>query len=481
MIAPAFQHAARFFVDRFLNTAAEGVVLTGLVWGALRLIRRQNSGTRFASWFCALLAIVALPLFADSGLVGLHLHAFSTPNLSGRFVVSSSIASWLFVAWAVGAGFFLLRLGLGLWHVRQCRRVCTKLDLTSLDSEIAAIARDFDSHRRVELCVSSTATVPAAVGFFQPAIIIPAWLLPQLSAEEMKLILLHEIAHLRRWDDWTNLIQKFVRAIFFFHPAVWWIERRLTLEREMACDDMVLAETASPRAYAASLISFAEKLQDSRALVLAQALVGRLRQMSPRLAQILDENRPRHDGLRRPLLVWSAAMFVLVLVVTPCIPRIVTFQDRQLQAAQQGHATRPTSDAVELPLGARVIPAVAEHDFSSPLAARAKAVPAALHPRALQPRPVAIRQHAKTAAQPLVVMHPFAMPAFVLPPFVLQSNVPEPGAPLQGTVVILRSARYQISESDQTSQPAGWTLCIWHVEEQNANGWVESTIVVSSI
>ncbi len=474
MIAPALQNSAMFFVDRFLNTAAEGVVLTGLVWGALRLIRRQNSGTRFAIWFCALLAIVALPLFADSGLIGLHLHAFSPPNLSGKFVVSSSIASWLFVAWAVAAGFFLLRLGLGLWHVRQCRRACTELDLTSLDSEIAAIARDFDSHRRVELCVSSTATVPAAVGFFRPAIIIPAWLLPQLSAEEMKLILLHEIAHLRRWDDWTNLIQKFVRAIFFFHPAVWWIERRLTLEREMACDDMVLAETASPRAYAASLISFAEKLQDSRALALAQALVGRLRQMSPRLAQILDEKRPRHDGLRRPLLVWSAAMFVLVLAVTPCMPRIVTFQTEPPQALQRA------GDGMELPAGARVIPAVAERTFGSSLAARAKTVAVALHPRALKPHPVAIRQQAKTAAQPLVVMHAFAMPAFVLPPFVLQSNVPEPNAPLQ-TVVILRSARYEIPERDQTSQPAGWTLCIWHVEETNANGWVESTIVVSSI
>src|SRR5208282_4759507 len=106
------------------------------------------------------------------------------------------------------------------------------------------------------------------------------WLLPQLSAEEIRIILLHEFAHLRRWDDWTNLVQKIVKAIFFFHPAVWWIENRLTIEREMACDDAVVAQTSSPRAYASSLISFAEKLHSARTLALAQFLVSRMRQMS---------------------------------------------------------------------------------------------------------------------------------------------------------------------------------------------------------
>jgi beta-lactamase regulating signal transducer with metallopeptidase domain len=74
---------------------------------------------------------------------------------------------------------------------------------------------------------------------------------------------LHELAHLRRYDDWTNLAQKLVKALFFFHPAVWWIEKQVSLEREMACDDAVLAETASPRAYAECLAHLAEKTASS--------------------------------------------------------------------------------------------------------------------------------------------------------------------------------------------------------------------------
>ncbi len=260
---PDLQSLAQVFTGRLLNTAAEGIVLVGLVWVLLRLIGRQNSGTRFVIWFSALLAIVTLPFLPGSGFGAAHSQTLPRANLHGGIILSISWASYLFAAWCVGAGLLLLRLGVGLWRVRQIRRKCSEVDLASLDPAIAGILRDFESLRQVKLCVSSGVAVPAAIGFFRPAIVFPAWLFAHLSPEEIKVILLHELAHFRRWDDWTNLAQKVVKAVFFFHPAVWWIESRLTLEREMACDDMVLAQTASPRAYASSLISFAEKLQNA--------------------------------------------------------------------------------------------------------------------------------------------------------------------------------------------------------------------------
>ena len=113
----------------------------------------------------------------------------------------------------------------------------------------------------------------------------------ELSADELNQIVLHELAHLRRRDDWTNLAQKMVKALFFFHPAVWWIEQKMSLEREMACDDAVMAETASPRAYAECLAHLAEKTLIQRGVALAQAALGRIRQTSLRVAQILDGNR----------------------------------------------------------------------------------------------------------------------------------------------------------------------------------------------
>jgi hypothetical protein len=137
--------------------------------------------------------------------------------------------------------------------------------------------------------------------------------------------LLHEYAHLRRGDDWTNLIQKIVRALFFFHPAVWWIENRLSVEREMACDDAVLAETANPHGYATCLISLLEKNLAHRGLAMAQAAVHRAREASLRLAQILSKNRPAATKIWTPAVGIVGIFSAICLAALPHAPQLVAF------------------------------------------------------------------------------------------------------------------------------------------------------------
>src|SRR5581483_3874425 len=204
--------------------------------------------------------------------------------------LSSSWAVNLFLAWATIATFLLLRLGISLWHVAKLRRQCTEVDL-EWQPEFLDWLQKFPHRGQIRILLSEAVRLPAAIGFFRPAIVLPSWTLRELSADELKVIVLHELAHLRRWDDWTNLAQKLVKALFFFHPAVWWIDSRLALEREVACDDMVLAHTQNAAGYASSLISLAEraisdKSRGGRALLLAQTVLGRVRELSQRLAQI---------------------------------------------------------------------------------------------------------------------------------------------------------------------------------------------------
>ncbi len=161
-------------------------------------------------------------------------------------------------------GVAVTRLAIGLWHVRQLRRSCTAVAAADLDPIVRKTVEALQSSgslgsKTVTIATSEEVRVPAAIGFRKKTIVLPAWALRELPPEDLNVILLHEFAHLRRGDDWTNLIQKIVRAIFFFHPAVWWIESRLSMEREMACDDAVLAETSNPRGYASCLVSLLEK------------------------------------------------------------------------------------------------------------------------------------------------------------------------------------------------------------------------------
>ncbi len=305
-------------VARMLNTLLEGLGLAALVWLGLRFSKPLNSGTRFAVWFFTLIAIVALP-FIGFGSV----NSFSASSVQPKFVLPESLAIYLFVAWGVIASALLLRLAISLAHVWRLRSEASELKVGELDPIVCDIFAE--SSRQVRVLVSGRMRVPAAIGFLRPAIIVPTWALRDLPTDELRSILLHELAHLRRWDDWTNLAQKVLKALFFFHPAVWWIESRLSLEREMACDDRVLAETSSPRAYATSLLSLAERVGLSRTIALAQAALGRARHTSVRIAQILDSKRPKGTRIWKPALGFGVAITAVAFVAVPYAPDLVAF------------------------------------------------------------------------------------------------------------------------------------------------------------
>ena len=457
MNAAGLQTVVQVFTERMLNSAAVGMILACVVWTLLRLVRRQNSGTRFVVWFMALLAIVALPFFAGSGSGASHSLLTTHTNLHSEIIFPGSWSIVLFGVWAIGAGMLLLRLSVGLWHVYRLRVNCREVIFTNLDPAIAGVFRDFAARCRTKLCVSKQVTAPAAIGFLRPAIVFPAWLLPQLSAAEIQVILLHEHAHLRRWDQWFNLAQKIMTALFFFHPAVWWIDNRLTLEREMACDDIVLAQTASPKDYASFLISFAEKLQNARGLALAQALVSRMHQMSARVGQILDAKRPDQTKLWKPLLGVSAGLLTVVFGVAPYAPRLVAFQNlpsfNQFRPHQsKKNEAQPAAIGVTQGLSPAVSASTAQGIFFE---LRPTAALAAFNPRAVE---VPSRFHATPQAKP-VVMSAKATPRKF---------------PSLETFVILQTTEYDSSGSGV------WTLSLWRVEGGKlAERQLESAIVLS--
>lgn len=323
MISAFNLHAlVQISAERLLNSLAEGLAIALFAWILLRLIGRRNSGTRFAVWFCALLAIAVSPFIEMGSAQGALLH----PS-TAAITMPRAWAVYLFGAWAAFALLGLFRVAAGLWHLRVIRRNCSVLDAQELDPVLRQTLAAFRSIRRVELCVSEELRVPTAIGFLKPAVVLPEWALRELSAEELNTVFLHELAHLRRWDDWTNLAQKILRALFFFQPAVWWVENRLALEREMACDDMVLAQTSNPRAYAACLVSLAERNLLRRGVALAQAAVGRMRQTSQRILRILDA-RALHA-----VQVWKPAPWVVAGFSIACLassahaPKLVAFGD----------------------------------------------------------------------------------------------------------------------------------------------------------
>ena len=312
---------ARMSAESMLNCMLEGIAIGLFAWILLRVVGRRNSSTRFAVWFFALLAIAALPI------LGVAASSARAGSAGSAITVPGSWALVIFLVWALIAGVALLRVGIGLWQLRKLRRGCSVIDSATLDRALSTTLQAFQPIRHVTLCQSDRLRVPTAIGFLKPVVVIPTWALHELSTAELNSILIHELAHLRRWDDWTNLAQQVLKALLFFHPAVWWIENKLALEREMACDDAVLAETANPKGYAKCLISVAEKSFMRRGLALAQAAVNRVRQTSLRVSQILDVNRSSATHVWKPALYSVAAFFIACLLSLSHAPELVAFKD----------------------------------------------------------------------------------------------------------------------------------------------------------
>jgi hypothetical protein len=201
--------------------------------------------------------------------------------------------------------------------------------------------------------------------------------------------------------------------LFFFHPAVWWIEKQVSLEREMACDDAVLAETASPRAYAECLAHLAEKTLVQRSLgqrsfversvALAQAALGRVRQTSLRVAQILDENRPAGGGRSwKPAVLLVGAFAIASVLSISRAPRLIAFHDSD--------ASRSAASTIAV-LSPNVASATPGAPFLAPpvrakwVATPAKAITLTTHRRPITPERTAVPQSGTNPQSAVSMVH----------------------------------------------------------------------------
>jgi len=412
---PSLQSFSSVAFERLLYCLAEGSILTLAVAAGLRFIPQKSSRTKFVIWFSAMLATALLPLL-DLKLSG---KAGGMVSAQAVITIPFTVALYISLAWLALACFGLLRVGIAVWQLRTLRKNCLELADENLAPEVQGLVAEFRKQRPVSILVSQRVQVPTAVGFFKSSVILPAWMMEEASAEELKHVILHELAHLRRRDDWTNLVQKVVKAVLFFHPGIWWMERELSLQREMACDDKVLEHTDSPRTYAECLARVAEKSFMRRQIALAQAAVSRIRQLSVRVGRILDPKRTVSTQRWKPAVPGVIVLAVISGVSVSCAPDLVRVgsETTTLAAATKVHATSPVhmanASAQDSSRAAEVRAWPAEMKTSSVEGSTAKSlyVPARhlQHGRAI-PAPKTTQVKATHVTAPPVIMAEYAQP-----------------------------------------------------------------------
>jgi beta-lactamase regulating signal transducer with metallopeptidase domain len=246
-------------------------------------------------------------------------------NRQASFNLPHWISLSLVAAWILLAG---IHGGLMLGRISEVRRAKTtssvpSLGLQNLFDKLRAL---LVARRHVQLRISNTHHTAVLLGFAHPVVLLPSEMDADVNEGEVELVLRHELAHVVRHDDWYNLAQQFVQCALFFHPAVWWIGARLSLEREIACDDSVLEGNQRPRAYALALANAAGRIQHRRHL-LAPGVSNNNSQLQQRITMILNTHRDRSPRLaRRRLGYFTTAAALLAALAISAGPRLVLAQ-----------------------------------------------------------------------------------------------------------------------------------------------------------
>jgi len=149
--------------------------------------------------------------------------------------------------YCIGVAVMLLRLARGIWGGHRLRRSATIIEDKTLIALTAEQARRIGLRFTPLLGWCNRISVPVVVGIVKPMILLPATLASGLSADQLQVLLTHELAHVRRYDLLVNMSQQVIQALLFFHPVVWWVNRRISIERENCADDAVLAAGWQPR------------------------------------------------------------------------------------------------------------------------------------------------------------------------------------------------------------------------------------------
>lgn len=346
-----------------LTWLVHGLAIALVTRFALRALPGVSAATRYAVWWAALVLVLLLPVvrgIAAGSEPGVHLSAApvaSSVSVQGDAGGPTGVgarageAAALVVAPApsgLSQSFSLppislprvpdwfLSIVLGLWlgsvmvgfaqlaysvqAVRRLKTSCRRM-VTPHEADLPMWSAVRDGGRAVRVCTSDRVRTAAVLGLTRPVIAVPRDAAAALTAHEIDQIVLHEYAHVQRYDDWTKLLQVLIAAFAGWHPAVRLMMREIDFEREAACDDYVVDVTGAPRAYARCLTKVIEMMPGSTLdLAAVPHAFSSASHATTRIERLLDRKRPSGRLAVIPAMAGSATLAVLAFCTVHALP-----------------------------------------------------------------------------------------------------------------------------------------------------------------
>ncbi|KAA9356347.1 M56 family metallopeptidase [Larkinella humicola] len=260
-----------------VHTLWQGTLLVAAAALALRLTQNRPASVRYGigigTLFLQLLAFVATlwlgyePIRTTLSIQGDRQTAI-VRDLSFTSDWSGQLMSWLHphlsllvTVWFLGAVLLMVRLFGGWVFVQRLTQRNTSPAPEAWQTYAQKVADQLGITKAVRLVESAEIAVPMTIGWLKPVILIPVGLLAGLSPRQVEAVLVHELAHIRRYDYLVNLVQSAVEIVLFFHPAIWWLSARVREEREHCCDDVAIQLRGERASLAQALVQIEERRQ----------------------------------------------------------------------------------------------------------------------------------------------------------------------------------------------------------------------------
>ena len=324
---------AQFFTPAVLRSL--GLSLLHFVWqgaaiaalAAASMAAARRASTRYALAIFALLLMVAAPVLTYSVVS----QQAPGSGASAQLAITDAVRAAMFTSrshtaaaatspfssarllpvfvelWFVGVLLFSLRTAGGFLLIARLRR----RESHPIHGELLALCREMQQKlgitRAVRFCESLHLDAPAVIGWFKPVVLLPITALTGLNELQLRAVIAHELAHIRRFDAFFNLFQVAAETLLFYHPAVWWISRRIRAERENCCDDVALAMCGNPSEYARALA-----LMEEWRVAPSFAMAANRGPLASRVARLLGLSEKgsslRNAGVAFGLLCLAAAL-----------------------------------------------------------------------------------------------------------------------------------------------------------------------------
>ncbi len=344
-----------------LHFVWQGTALAAVSVGAMALSRRTQ--TRYIIGVAMLVLMLVVPIWTVAFYMQPHLPAptdatilstapqvahsasyASSLNPSGQassIRASLDVLSWLVEAWLIGVAFFSLRSAGGFVLLERERRRQSSVVEDRILETCHTLQDRLGIKRAIQYCECAWLQAPAVIGWFRPIVFLPMSALTGLSEAQLQSVIAHELAHIQRFDPFVNVFQVCVETLLFYHPAVWWLNKRIRAEREHCCDDTAVSVCGDAVEYARAL-TLMEEWRSAPTLAMA-ANRGPLKERIVRVLGLKTLGAGmRSVGLMGSLLCLMAALIAGDALLGIARPKTAMAADSQATAsAPSSSAQRP--------------------------------------------------------------------------------------------------------------------------------------------